>query len=116
MASVFKCFVLGLICFVISSCGKKDEEKIIGKWQCDQLWFEFHPDQTYSGGTSILTEVKGFKYSLSSSDHELNLYTKEDNNAHYLNYSFRGNDTLVLTNKLSTVKHEIIYVRTQANF
>lgn len=102
--------VLGLF-VVLSACGKKDKERLIGKWQCDQVWFEFFPNNTYNGGTSILTEIKGYSYSLDEKDHSLNLYTKEDNNTHYLSYTFKGNDTLILSNKLNSALHEITYIR-----
>jgi hypothetical protein len=102
---------LGVIFF--SSCKKHDEETLIGKWECDQEWFEFFPDNTYNGGKSIITEFKKYKYIMSPSEHALNLYTNDGSHTFYCTYEFKGKDTLALINSLDKRKIPAIYIRTK---
>lgn len=104
-------WILFFISISLSSCKKSDQEKIIGKWENDQDWFEFFDNHTYNGGKAIITEVKGYKYDLSESDHQLTMYTQDESQSFYLNYSFIGNDSLALTNTLSKSKIPVIFVR-----
>ena len=88
--------------FLVSACGKQDEEIILGKWQNEQDWFEYRQDKKYSAGKAMITMVKNFSYSLDSKTHELTMYTDEENQTYYLVYRFIGEDTLAVYNRLST--------------
>lgn len=92
-------FAILIYCF---ACGQKDEEKIIGKWQNEQDWFEYKKESKYSAGKSMLTMVKDFKYSIDPTKRELTMYTNEENQTYYLVYQFIGNDTLAIFNRLSS--------------
>ncbi len=87
---------------ILFSCGKKDEEIIIGKWQSDQDWFEYKQNYTYSAGKMMMTMVKNFKFTIDAKAKELTMYTDEKNQTYYLIYQFLGNDTMAIRNRLST--------------
>lgn len=91
-----------LLVFSLVSCQTKDHDKLIGKWENEQDWFEYFSDSTYNSGKAMITMVKGFKYNLDEKDHALTMYTDKDNQTFYLHYDFIGNDTLAIYNKLSS--------------
>ena len=94
-------FIFGLFMLLVS-CGKKDSELIVGKWQNEQDWFVYRKDQTYSAGKAMLNMVKDFKYSIDPKTHELTMYTDAEDLTYYLVYQFLGEDTLAVFNRLST--------------
>lgn len=96
---------------LISSCAQSDEEKIIGKWQCDQDWFEYKPDGTYDAGKVVLTMERGYKYKIYPEKKELTMYTKQSNDTYYLQYEFRGEDSLALRNSMSSNKDYNVFYR-----
>lgn len=100
-----------LICSYMMSCTKKDEERILGKWQNDRDWFEYKKDKTYSSGKDNLKMVDHFKYTIDPARNELNMYTDEANTTYYLIYEFKGDDTLAVRNAMSTVKTMINFTR-----
>lgn len=102
---------LFLTTFVITACQQSDSKKIIGKWQNDDSWFEYFEDKTYSSGRAYIEMVKGFKYQIDEQKKELNMYTDIQNQIFYLQYEFRGNDTLLLNNLLNTNQHFVTYYR-----
>jgi hypothetical protein len=110
-----KYIVLCCLTAMLYSCGKKDEEIIIGKWQSDQDWFEYHQDQTYSAGKMIMTMVKNFKYNIDTKAKELTMYTDEENQTYYLIYRFIGNDTMAIRNRLSTDTTMVKFYRVKKN-
>jgi hypothetical protein len=87
------------------ACGKSDEKKMIGKWQSDDVWYEYLDNKTYNSGRSIITMIKGFKYSINEEKHELTMYTDDANQTYYLQYQFKDNDTLLLNNVLNSKPH-----------
>jgi len=94
------------------SCGKKnDKERIIGKWQSEQDWFEYRKDMKYSAGKMMMTMVHDFTYSIDENSRELTMYTDEQNQTYYLLYRFVGNDTLAIRNRLSTDTSVVYFVR-----
>lgn len=110
-----KYIVLCCLIAILYSCGKKDEEIIIGKWQSDQDWFEYHQDQTYSAGKMMMTMVKNFKYNIDTKAKELTMYTDEENQTYYLIYRFIGNDTMAIRNRLSTDTTMVKFYRVKKN-
>lgn len=98
------------MCF-LTSCAKKDEEKIIGKWQNEEDWFEYHQDKTYNAGKSFIVMVKNFKYSIDPSLKQLTMYTDENSKSYYLIYEFHGDDTLAVRNSMSSNKTMIEFYR-----
>lgn len=103
MKSKWKFILLvSAIGLLFNACGKKDEEKILGKWQNEQDWFEFKKENKYSAGKAMITMVKDYKYALDSKTRELTMYTDSENQTYYLVYRFIGNDTLAVYNRLSS--------------
>ena len=94
-----------------NACDQSDQERLIGKWQNEQDWFEFKENHQYSSGKDDIKMVDHFEYVLDPAASELNLYTDDKNTTYYLLYQFRGNDTLAVRNKLSTNKDFILFVR-----
>lgn len=96
-------FFLGLCFFV--SCKQSDEQRMIGKWQSDDVWYEYLDNKTYNSGRSIITMIRGFKYSINEEKQELTMYTDDANQTYYLQYRFKDNDTLLLNNVLNSKPH-----------
>ena len=110
MIRVTQLFLLcGLL--VLGACGTSDHETLLGKWQCEQDWFQFYNDSTYDGGKAIITLLKKARYTLDEEQHTLTLYTDNEKSTFYLDYEFRGKDTLLLHNKLNAEHIQAIYVR-----
>ena len=95
-------FPVLLFVTILSSCGKKDEELIIGKWQNEQDWFDYKENNKYSAGKAMITMVKDYKYALDSKSRELTMYTDTEDQTYYLVYRFIGEDTLAVFNRLSS--------------
>lgn len=100
------CLALGLI-----SCSKKDEERILGKWQNEQDWFLYRADRTYDAGKSVITMVRQFKYTIDPEAHRLTMYTDQQSQSYYLEYQFIGDDTLAVRNSLSANKDMVKFYR-----
>ncbi len=111
----FRKIIFGILtlcfCCLLYSCTTSDSEKIIGKWQCDQDWFEFKKDQTYSAGKEFITMVNNFKYTIDTKEKELNMYTDEEQRSYYLKYEFKGMDTLLVRNTMSSNTKMISFYR-----
>lgn len=103
-------FCLSLILGAIS-CTKKDEEKILGKWQNEQDWFLYRADKTYDAGKSVVTMVRQFKYTIDPDVHRLTMYTDQQSQSYYLEYTFIGEDTLAVRNSLSTNRDMVKFYR-----
>ena len=108
MAVRFLCICL---LFGMMSCAKKDEEKILGKWQNEQDWFLYRADKTYDAGKSVLTMVRQFKYTIDPDVHRLTMYTDQQSQSYYLEYAFIGEDTLAVRNSLSTNRDMVKFYR-----
>lgn len=103
-----------LFIFVITfiSCRQsRDADTLIGKWDDDNYWFEFHADNTYSGGIGPLRQVENALYSLNEKEHTLTLYTKNPRETYYLKYKIKGEDTLSVMNYMSSTVREVIYIK-----
>ena len=87
------------------ACSISDEKRIVAKWQSDDVWYEYLDTKTYNSGRGYLTMIKGFKYSIDIEKKELTMYTDDPNQTYYLQYQFKGNDTLLLNNVLNSTPH-----------
>ncbi|MBK8686108.1 MAG: hypothetical protein IPN26_14665 [Bacteroidetes bacterium] len=103
-------FCISLILGTIS-CSKKDEKKILGKWQNEQDWFLYRADKTYDAGKSVVTMVRQFKYTSDPDVHRLTMYTDQQSQSYYLEYTFIGEDTLAVRNSLSTNRDMVKFYR-----
>lgn len=104
--------VLSVAILLLMACGKSDEKKILGKWQSDDVWYEYREDHTYNSGRSIITMVRGFKYSIDIKRQQLTMYTDDASQTYYLQYRFIGDDTLQLNNVLNEKPHFETFYRT----
>lgn len=104
-------FVVLILMLLLASCGMSDNDRIIGKWQCDQDWFEYKTDGTYDAGKVVLTMERGYKYKLNPEKKELIMYTKQSSETYYLQYEFRGDDTIALRNSMSSSKDYNVFYR-----
>ncbi|MBU3677650.1 MAG: hypothetical protein FGM54_10805, partial [Chitinophagaceae bacterium] len=59
---------------MVQACSPSPKKMIIGKWQCEQDWFQFHEDNTYDGGKAIITLLNKARYTLDEEQHTLTLY------------------------------------------
>lgn len=103
--------IMYILLLLMLGCKISDEKKIIGKWQSDDEWYEYLDDYTYNSGRAYITMVKGFKYTLDMDKKELTMYTDDKNQTYYLQYQFKGNDTLMLNNVLNTQAHFATFYR-----
>ena len=55
--------------------------------------------------------IEKARYTLDEEQHTLTLYTDNEQSTFYLDYEFRGKDTLLLHNKLNAEHIQAIYVR-----
>ena len=106
-----KAIVLFLVIVSALACKQNDQEKIIGKWQSDDEWFEYLSDNTYNSGRATITMVSHFKYTIDAQKKELTMYTDSEKQTYYLKYLFVGNDTLKLNNVLNTEAHFATFYR-----
>ena len=104
-----------ILCLCFFACIPSDEERLLGKWQCEQDWFLFYADSTYDGGKAMIPMLKKARYTLNSTDRSLTLYTNQANSTFYLDYTFRGNDTLLLHNKMNSANQQAVYIRQTAS-
>ena len=100
-----------LLLLLTLSCQDADDKKIIGKWQSDDEWYEYLDDHTYNSGRAFITMVKGFKYQLDIQKKSLTMYTDDAGQTYYLQYQFKGNDTLLLNNVLNSKAHYVAFYR-----
>ena len=114
-------YLILLLSLFLNACKLTDEEKILGKWQNEQDWFEFKIDpnnssnKIYDSGKDDIKMVRNFKYTIDPKRKELNLYTDDKNTTYYLIYEFIGNDTLAVRNSMSSNKTMIHFVRMKKN-
>ncbi len=94
-----------MLLFFMVACKMSDEKKIVGKWQSDDVWYEYLDNKTYNSGRAHLTMIKGFKYTIDIDKRELTMYTDDANQTYYLQYQFKGKDTLLLNNVLNSTPH-----------
>ncbi|MBK7691625.1 MAG: hypothetical protein IPJ31_11075 [Bacteroidetes bacterium] len=99
-----KILVFFVLVFLMA-CGISDEKRIVAKWQSDDVWYEYLDNNTYNSGRGYLTMIKGFKYSIDIEKKELTMYTDDPNQTYYLQYQYKGNDTLLLNNVLNSTAH-----------
>lgn len=96
---------------LLSACGGKEKQQLIGKWHSDDFWFEFHDETKYSGGRGPITMQSKEDYVLEPSEKKLTFYTDKESESYYLIYEFVGEDTLVLTNSMNTTSVPAKYYR-----
>jgi hypothetical protein len=94
---------------LITACGKSDEKKIIGVWQNENDWFQLYSETKYNTGTGPSTFFKDLNYTLDSKTKEITFYTNIASKSYITNYTFKGNDTLVLVNKMEGSKETVFY-------
>lgn len=109
--SYFKSLIGVILCLFFFACSSPDEQRLLGKWQCEQDWFVFYADSTYDGGKAIIPMLKKARYTLNPADRSLTLYTNQANSTFYLDYTFRGKDTLLLHNKMNSGNQQAVFIR-----
>lgn len=97
----------------LSSCGSSDKELILGKWESEDFWFEFHDETKYSGGRGPLISQREQEYVLEPSEKKLTFYTNQESESYYLIYEFVGTDTLILTNSMNSTSVPARYYKTK---
>lgn len=102
--------LMALVLF-FSACGNKDNELIIGKWNSEDFWFEFHDEEKYSGGRGPLVSQREQDYALEPGEKKLTFYTDKESESYYLKYEFFGTDTLELTNSMNSTSVPARYYR-----
>jgi hypothetical protein len=105
--------IVAIVCSTLFSCGSKDPQTIIGYWQNENHWFEFHNDSLYSGGVGPITNVKNVLYKLEPSEGKLTFYTQQENETYYLRYKFVHQDSLSLSNFMNNTSQAVIYYRSK---
>jgi hypothetical protein len=86
------------ICLI--SCGKTDQQSIVGIWQNDSDWFDITAQNIYSTGTGPMTSYTNLKYELDDTKKQLTFYTNVSGNTYYMQYKLIGTDSLQLQNSL----------------
>jgi hypothetical protein len=94
-----------------AACKPTDKQKLLGKWQCENDWFHYKTDSTYSSGKYEITMVDNYKYTLDAQTHELNIYTNKANETFYLKYKFVHDDTLYVRNIMSSDTSWVVFTR-----
>lgn len=104
-------FLFTCICILFFSCKQNDQQLLIGKWQSDDVWYEYFEDNTYNSGRAIIKMVEKYKYTLDEKNKTLNMYTDNPSLTFYLQYQFVHNDTLILNNTMNKTPHYIPFYR-----
>lgn len=103
--------VIFFLFLLLAACNVSDEKQLLGKWQSDDEWYEYLSDKTYNSGRAYITMVKGYKYNVDIQKKELTMYTDDANQTYYLQYQFKGDDTLLLNNVLNSKPHFAVFYR-----
>mgnify|MGYP000751465674 CR=1 FL=1 len=102
-----------ILCIALFSCGSKDQQTILGYWQNESHWFEFHNDSSYSGGIGPMTNVQNVPYVLEPKEGKLTFYTNKEDETYYLRYKFIGEDSLSLSNFMNSANQAVVYYRSK---
>lgn len=108
---ILKNLLVAGMAFLWMSCAQSDEEKIVGKWDNDDNWFDYKADKTYNSGIGAIKMTNDYKYSLDATKKELTMYTNSKDKTFYLTYEFIGDDTLAVRNVMSSDKTMIKFVK-----